>query len=677
MLLSCLTSARGRRSVQTQSTLSTSFTLETAATTGTYPFTIGLGLKKGDATDITTDLSNYQVEVLRTWSDGSIKHCVVSGRAALTQNTPLTVNVSGGTSPGGTALTASDIQTAAPSASVQCGSNGTVSLSSLLASPVRTFISGPEMVECHYRADVGGGTLLSVWFHVRLFADDRVWVRAICENGYLDNGSGAVASNAGRSYVPTVAIGGSNVYTNGGASLSHYENTRWSVEGWIGGDPQVTFEHDVAYLDTTKLFPHYGWDAPDTGTVFSTFLGNGGVTPQSWAANYTPMAQGDWDGDMGATGYQPFIGLLPLPNALYLTTGDSRMLRYSLNNSSALNSRPIVWRDKTTNLIPEPSDFTTWSVAGPGGSGEDKIGTGAGLFWEQPHHPLEGYFAYLLTGDYWHYETLAMGACCNYVYLSSNRGNGTARIMKPTQIRGCAWMMRTVGAYAAIAPTGDAVAADYRSWLETGGFDYWATKLPSGGVGLGYLVIGLATDPGAPLRTNPWQQHFWIAVNGFLWDIEPGVASTANQQAIRDFMYKGAVGILGGNGTSNYCYTNASLYDGLIVSDGLFQGGVTDYFPDSPVAFYNTSSCWGDAHEATHGSANTSCGTSLGGSDSGTPANAVFGYWGNLLPAIAYAVDHGATDAAAAWARLTGASNWGTIDGAGFDDTPVWGVTPR
>lgn len=654
----------------------TSFSLTSSDTTGTKPFTIGLGFKKGDANSITTDLAQCQVVVMRRWSDNSIKHAIVSGRAALTQNVARQVQVQIGTPPGGGALTSSSIQAAAPTASVQCGGLGTVSLAGLLASPVRTWVSGPEMVECHYRADVGS-TLLSVWFHVRLFADNRVWVRAIVENGYLDNGSGAVAGNADRSYVPTVSIGGSNVYTNGGASLAHYKNTRWSVEGWIGGDPQVTFSHDVSYLDASKLVPHYGWREPTAG-VFSTFLGNGGVTPQSWAANYTPMAQGDWDADMGAFGYQPFIGLLPLPNALYLTTGDSRMLGHSLKNSSAMNSRPIVWRDKTTNLIPKPSDFPNWSILGNGGAGEDEIATGAGLYWEQPHHPLEGYFAYLLTGDYWHYETLAMEACCNYVYRSSTpSGSGTGRQMLPTQIRGIAWMMRTVGAYAAIAPTGDTVAADYRAWLEQGGFDFWATKIPSGGNGLGYLVIGLATDPGNPLRTNPWQHHFWIAVNGFLWDIEPGVSSTTSQLAIRDFMYKAIVGIMGPKSTdgSTYSHVNASLYDGLIVSDGLFQAGVTEYFATTPVPLHTS---WGAVWEDTFPGTNThAAGELLLGSGSGIPSNAAFGYWGNLIPALAYAVDHDAPGAESCWGRLVGTYNWDKIDYAGFDNTPVWGIKPR
>src|SRR5690606_18794905 len=99
-----------------------------------------------------------------------------------------------------------------------------------------------------------------------------------------------------------------------------------------------------------------------------------------------------------------------------------------------------------------------------------------------------------------------------------------------------------------------------------------------------------------------------------------------------------------------------------------------DYALSTPDIFYET---WGEVFEATFGSANTACGTALGGGGAGEPAVASTGYWGNLLPAIAYAVDHQATDAATAWARLTGASNWSAIEGAGFDDLPVWGITPR
>jgi hypothetical protein len=50
-------------------------------------------------------------------------------------------------------------------------------------------------------------------------------------------------------------------------------------------------------------------------------------------------------------------------------------------------------------------------------------------------------------------------------------------------------------------------------------------------------------------------------------------------------------------------------------------------------------------------------------------------YWGNLQPAIAYAVDHGVPGATQAYQRMTSARNWPQFT-AGLDASPVWGVRP-
>jgi len=57
------------------------------------------------------------------------------------------------------------------------------------------------------------------------------------------------------------------------------------------------------------------------------------------------------------------------------------------------------------------------------------------------------------------------------------------------------------------------------------------------------------------------------------------------------------------------------------------------------------------------------------------------------LPAIAFAKDHLAPGADAAWARLTAASNFSTLASSSipsfdsqphtFDDLPNWGIVPR
>lgn len=638
-------------------TLSTSFTLTSTVTNADAPFSIGHGFKKGDASSIQTNLASYQVTIKRRWSDNSIKHAIISGRASLSAGVPLLVIVSTGTPPSGTALTSASIQAAAPTASVQCGAIGTVSLASLLASPVQTWVSGPQMVECHYRATVGSGNL-SAWFHVRLFANGRMWIRAIVENGYLDNGSGAIAANSNQSYVPTVIIGGVTAYNNGGATLNHYANTRWSVEGWIGADPAVTPGHNAAYLRASRLVPGYGWTVPSAATL------------NALTQTYTPMMAGDIPAGMSGGGDSAHLGLLPVWDALFATTGDARAYRSVLANSSAMNSRAIVWRARGTNSIPTPSAFPTWTLYGPGNFGEKELTRGT-LQWEYHHDANESYLAYMLTGDYWHYESLAMQASNKFFWISSSKGSGTSRIFLHDEIRGIAWALRTVGCYTGIAPTGDTVADNYRTWLDVGGYQHWRTKGPNnpGGNQLGYPVALSTYDETLPLQQAPWMMNYWIAVNGFVWDVEPGFADTTAHAAVRDWMYKGIVGMLGPTGSASFYYTLASNYN-ITISPNI----KLNFTYTEPAEFYST---WGQVYTATFGSANANSGTTLVGASGGDPATAKDGYWGILLPAISYAVEHGATGALAAYSRLTSASNWSVVAGSGFDNYPKWGCLPR
>jgi hypothetical protein len=655
---------------------SMSFSLTTTAASGTYPFTVGVPMRKGDAASIQTNLTNYQVVVMSRWSDNTIKHAIVSGRAALTQNVARTVAVSIGTPQTGVALSAASIQAAAPTASVQCGSIGTVSLASLLASPFRTYISGHEMVECHYRANVAS-SLLSVWFHVRLYADGRMWVRAICENGYLDNGSGAAAANADQSYTATVIVGGTTVYTV--ASITHYKNTRWMAEGWIGGNPAITALHDVAYLKRTKLVPNYGTSssASYASTSGQTTVASGAnvvTTLAGIAQTYTPMSRGDIAAEMFTTGFAPQIGLLPLWDALYLSSGDVRAARSVAANSGHLSSYMIVWRSRSTNLPPRPSDFPTWTYTGPNGSGAGTQELNAGgNYWEQNHHGSGGYLAYLLTGDYWHYETMALQAATVYVAISSARGSGVNRVLRGVAQRGIAWAFRTLGQYVAVAPTGDAVAADYRTLLENN-VTTWANEGPNNASAsqLGWPVALSTYDPAQPLSQAPWMQNFWIAATGYLSDIEPGFGSTTNLTALRDWMYKGVVGMLGATGSTNHYYTKASSYNITISADVVAFFSVT-----TPDRFYAN---WGQVYTATYGGTNNNTSAVLEGTSGSAPGAASIGYWGNLLPAIAYAVDHSADGASAAWTRLTSANNWPAVAGGQnitWEDAPLWGVTPR
>jgi hypothetical protein len=644
----------------------TSFTL-TSPNAGTFPFTVGLGFKKGDVpSGASLSLANQQVIAKTNWSDGSIKTAVASGLATLAANAPYTVNVTNTPTSGGTAMTCSNIQNAAPSASVQVGSLGTVSLSSLLASPFRSWISGPQMVECHYRSSVASDPSLDVWFYVRLYSNGTMWVRTIVYNGTLDQ------TNAVKSYTYTIIIGSTTVFNK---AVSLGVNAAFSEFGWIGQSVNVTPAHNTTYLEASKLVPNYMNLVPSQTVLNAQY--------QTYPP--TPMANGDLSATMGDEGFQYDIGLFPRWSALFITSGastssgyaDPRAYNAMLANDSALNSYPIIWHDSTTHLTPDPVARPTWTVNGAGGGGATDVFGSNGLEWDVAHHPSIGYLSYIVTGDYFFYQTLEDQAAMCYLVTTSAYGSGVNRpITGVVQSRGQAWCFRTLAQLAAIAPSSDTVAADYTTYLSNS--IYSLNTEAQSATALGYLLtyeIGTNAYSSTASVLAPWQEHFLDQSLGMGSDIEALGSNMTNWNALKTHAFLAPVGILGQCGvTTNFCFTQGSSYN-LIVDKTPGAANPSQWFPD-----------WGTLWTANFGSPNTAADNTLHGSSGSDPANACIGMWGNLMPAIAYAVDQGATGASAAWARLTGATNWSSVlnctasvpsDVGGFNDTPIWGIIPR
>lgn len=723
----------------------TSLTIS-ATTTGTSQYSLGLVFKKGDYTSTPALSIPGQVIVKRTWNDGSVKTAVASGEFGTFANTAQTVQVLPNSAASGTNLTASDIQVAAPTASIQCGSIGTVNLSSLLATPFRTWISGPNMVEAHYLASVGSDPTLVATFQVRLYKSGKIWVRAIVENGYLD------VSTSNKSYVPTIIIGGATVYNNGGSTLLHYAHTRYMAEGWIGtSDPGVSWFQDLTYLDSTLLVPNYNWRNPNSSglTQFDTDYPNGSF--ESYVRTYTPMLRGNISATMSNPGYQADIGLLPLWDAMYATTGDANMQKTVLANAASLGSYGIVWRDSSTHLVAKPSVYPTYAIGG----GTYDVFTQ--YDWEFNHVPLEAYLAYLITGDYFYYETLLMHVSTEYLALGSGnvgsipRGNGTSRLIIG-QTRGTGWALRDYSALAAIFPTGDVVATEYQTILNNN-IDYWFGVSSGLSSGLGYLYEYSLQVYGPTGVIAPWQQHFMIQAAGFGNGLEP-LSSMTHYISVNSWLGQAAVGILGPS--SGFCFNYGSSYN-IKISNSLSQDPST-FYPDWATVWSNsillttqwtnegTNSEQGDGARTTfhgiltqipvnpgtitltigsvnatddgagnlHGTGvvsgtvsystgvftitytvppsvglvvsatyqgavinNQGCNNTLKGTSGSDPAEAAGGYWGNLMPAIALAVDAGVSGASASWSRLTGADNWSTVNTSGFDNVPQFGIVPR
>ena len=138
------------------------FELTSPVTQAAAEFSLGQAFKQGDVPSgqyLHCDLTNFAITPTRYWNDGSVKLATIKGRVPLTANVAKRINIwrNSTAESVGTILTAGSIATAAPTASVQFGTFGTVSLSSLLASPVLTYYSTKEMVCCVYSAKCGSG----------------------------------------------------------------------------------------------------------------------------------------------------------------------------------------------------------------------------------------------------------------------------------------------------------------------------------------------------------------------------------------------------------------------------------------------------------------------------------------------------------------------------------------
>lgn len=620
---------------------------------GEQVFTVGVGFKKGDAPQfITTGLPHTQVIIKKRWNDGSVKHAIISGTVTLEGGTNVNSNatqrVEVFSSPietnNASALTVADLQAGHPKASVQLGSLGSVALSSLLtAEPFRVFIRGPEMIEAHYRGVLAGANPLMAWFHVRLYRGEKYWVRAIVENGKIDDQLQSI------SYVPEVKIGGVTIFNNAGTPLTHPAHTRWMAEGWILPANQtpatpLDVKYDTEYLVRSQLVPNY-WKRSSSTQVLNNLF-----------QTYSPLNKGSLTANMGETGFQEQIGLLPLWDSLLITSrGDTRAMKAVIAHSSSLNSYPIIWRDQNTQDIPKPTLWPSWVIQG----GVYSISSGA-LTWEVAHAPSEGYLAYLLTGDYWHYETMAFQTATIYLSKSSSE-NGVNKLLI-NQTRGTAWNLRTLAQFTALAPDeSNGILAEYRSLLSNQLKYFKSLKDQPGVSQLGYLYeYNLAAY--APGVAAPWQQHFLIQALGHGSDLEP-LTDMSVWKEVRDWSYKGIVGILGDGYNNNFCFTKAASYNIKISS-----ATNTD-----PTTWFQN---WNQVQAATFPNASP-CFNNLEGSSGGDPAYASTGYWGNLLPAIAYAVDHQAPGATQAFARLSQAANWNDVAESGFDKIPNWGIVPR
>jgi hypothetical protein len=619
----------------------TTFEIQAAAT-GTLAFSLGHAFRKGDVASgqaLVLDTTTHQVTPISSWDDGSVKHALIAGTAALTNGVALTVTISRGTAPGGTALAEADLIAASPSASVSYGAYGTVSLADLLgtAALFQTERAGPQYAEFQYIANFPSDSSVRAVFFVQLWSNDAYRVRVAVENGT------ALATSASKTGTAVVSIAGLERYN---ATVAMSAGTRWDIVASSATEPAAT--HNTQYLRATKLVPNFGYTAPSTTAL------------NALSQTYTPMNGMSWATDQGAPGFDAGIGLLTHWDAMYCVSGDSRARASVIAHGRAYGIYGIFYRDSTTKRMPAFSDYSTAYS-----DSEDLV---SGSYrWEFAHHPNAGYLPWLMTGERFFLEVMHANAWACF-YTQNPNGGGVSRLYT-SQTRGRGWRFRTMAAVAAVSPTSDPIAADCRTNLGANLANWKSVHVDADFPGTGLVGIYDDKEVDAGFQHSIFENLFLTSTLGWTWDIEPGLSTTpkANHLAVRDFAYRVPVGLTGRGQTtySEFSWRRAP---------GPYRMNIGS--TSSTANLYNT---WNEVYDATYGDAlDSTAGLAILESYADDASAEAFpqGNWGHVITALSYAVDHGATDAQAGMDRVLGASNWAT-NAAKFNDWPQYGVLPR
>ncbi len=653
--------------------------------TGNAPFTLGFSFVKGHVASgqnvAASNLAEMQVVPKNYWSDGSLKYAIISGHAALTADTPLVVTLGPSTSdPNGSPLTLSDLKATGLTAAIDCESYGSVSWQNAdWDSPHLEWISGWQMSNWIYRKPVGSDPHLVAWLDVRLYKGGAVEVLPWIENGYI-----RVPNPTNKTANFNFQLGGNSLFASFIDLPTHTRTPLLSgtaLSYWFGAtDPAVTVHHDTIYMQASLLVPSYFADAD---------AGQGAVI--RLVRSFVPLQQGNFDYDydsMPSPGYQRPIGMLPEHDVAYLTSVNASIVYKGIVfNGYSAGRYPLIWRDENTLKPLRFSDYPnlviddTCRYHNNGASTKYDItprcnGTAAPK-WDPAHSPSVGYLAYLVTGRWLFMEQVQFAATTNYLGLTDseivrNFSSGILHsVVGAVQTRSSAWMIRALAQAYSVTPDADDYRNNFKASWESNIRFHHAKYIQQKNNDFGLIQPGEAYSNGnggeATSVVAVWQQDFVTAAWGHAISLDLPVSDADNQKAMEFFQWK-AKTIVGRLGPSTgFWYINGAPYTIKVSSVDIpnFQTGAGPWLAD-----------WSAVYAATFATPPTWLSTQEGVLSAEYDIGSwVKSMWGNLQPAIAYAVQLGVPGAVESYFRMVNATNWPEMK-QNFNPHPVWSVTP-
>jgi hypothetical protein len=609
-----------------------------------------------------------QVDVKATHADGSLRHAVISAVLPPAGGKPQTlvlVKDKAGARPGAGAGPAALLEagfTASVSATVD-GQVYTASADRLLRQKPAVWLDGPLVTEWLVSAplkDAKGAEhpRLSAHFAVRWYRTlGKARVDVTLENTWTWQ---PAPRNVG--YDARVLVGGKEVFAQPG--LTHLNQARWRKVFWWGEVPEVQIRHDSAYLIATRALPNYDRSVRISAKALADF-------EAAWNGPKTePMGIGLALAYMPTTGARNDIGLLPAWAAAYLLGMDPRAKMVTLGTADLAGSWSVHYRDQRTGRPLSVIDYPYVSFIGqPSDALNPKTGKSELLpvcakdacktpyAQDLAHQPSFAYLPYLVTGDFYYLEELEFWAMFDAFSAPAGYRQNSKALLKPGQVRGQAWGLRTIAEAAYIAPDADPLKDHFRRVVDSNLDWYNATYTDNPDADkLGFLSFGYAVVYKNGTGVAPWQDDFFTAAVGHVAELGFPAAERLLAWKIRF-----PIGRMSAPGA---CWVMASMYE-MVVRD-------TQNAP-----FYPTMA---QAFKATHpeaaalpcASGEMAQALKLKPGEMMGFASSPIGSAAIMQPALAYAADAGGDAGMRAWTLYSRRSVKPDYGGA-----PQYAIVPR
>ena len=336
-------------------------------------------------------------------------------------------------------------------------------------------------------------------------------------------------------------------------SLGHFAHARWRKVFWWGRELEnIPIRYNLAYLVATGLVPPYDTTLKIDKKQIEQNVSRWEQSPRDILENSIIMAY------FPTTGGREDLGPYPTWTTRYLLSQDQQAWQIVLSTGDLAGSFPVHIRERTTGRIFSIDKHPGFSLNPRGTFERIKPRPSADRPYLKPktspyqvdnaHQPSLAFIPYLLTGDYYYLEEMYFWAnwCMqiqNAAYRQKEKG-----LITPDQVRGQAWALRQLVDAAKIAPDAHSEKAYFDNKVRNNLQYYCDFVKGPDATSLGTYTLG-ASDAYVRGRSPeerrkwltlaPWQQNFLV------WSLDHAARAGYEMAAgPRDYFAKLQIGML-------------------------------------------------------------------------------------------------------------------------------------